>query len=382
VRLLYVIDSVVAAGAERSLVALTTQYVRKGHEVEVVYLHDRPGLQPELTAAGASLTCVDGPGGRAGWLARVTARARRSRPDLVHTTLFEADVVGRVAARLAGVPVVSTLAAETYGPSHLSDPDLRRWKVRSTQAVDAATARLTRRLHAVATSVADEMSVRLHYPRDRIDVVTRGRDPSELGRRTPDRRAAARRALGVTDEARVLLAVARHEHQKGLDVLLAALPAIRSQVPQARLVVAGRTGNQTAMLEAYIADHDLGRSVTFLGARDDVSDLLAGADLFVFPSRREGSPGALIEAMALELPAVVSDIPQNREVADERSARFVPVEAPDPLAAAVVELLDEPARAAELARNARAVFESRFQIGAVADRMVAFYERALGTGHG
>jgi len=127
VHLLYIIDSVVPAGAERSLLAMVPHYVARDIAVEVAYLHERPGLQDELVAAGARLVSLDGRYGRAGWLARTTRLVRDRRPDLVHTTLFEADVVGRLAARLAGTPVVSTLAGAPYGTGQASDPSRRRW---------------------------------------------------------------------------------------------------------------------------------------------------------------------------------------------------------------------------------------------------------------
>lgn len=131
-------------------------------------------------------------------------------------------------------------------------------------------------------------------------MVPRGRDSAVLGRRTPARRAAARLALGYDDSV-LLLAVARHEYQKGLDVLLEGLPAVLAAQPGVVLLVAGRPGNQTAELEATTARHRLGGSVRLLGTRSDVPELLCAADVFVLASRREGFPGAVLEAIALEL---------------------------------------------------------------------------------
>lgn len=377
-RILYVIDSVVPAGAERSLLALVPHYVARDVTVEIAYLHDRAGLQDELLEAGARLTCVDGRHGRAGWLVRTTNLVRERRPALVHTTLFESDVVGRIAARLGGTPVVSTLAGAPYGTGRMSDPALRRWKLRSAQAVDGATARLTRRLHAVAASLADEMSQHLRYPRERIDVIPRGRAASVLGDRTEGRRAAARRALGVDASTPVVLAVGRHDHPKGLDVLIEALPALREACPGARVFVAGKEGAQTAELESSITARGLGPVVTLLGARDDVPDLMVGADVFVMPSRREGSPGALIEAMALELPAVVSDLTTVREVVDDTDAVIVPAGSPPALARGLVEAVGDPSAARVRAERAHEVYRRRFQIEAIADQMLDFYRRVLG----
>jgi glycosyltransferase involved in cell wall biosynthesis len=376
-RLLYVIDSLVAGGAESSLAALAPHYVSAGVDLEVVYLHDRPGLQEALAGAGARVTFAGAGPGRVAWVRALTGIVRERRPDLVHTTLYEADVCGRAAARLAGTPVVSSLVNEGYGASHLEDPDLRRWKVRAAQALDAVTARLTRRMHAVSDFIAAEMAGHLGYPRDRIDVIPRGRDPATLGRRLPERRAAARAGLEIEPGRPLVLAVARQEHQKGLDVLVEAMREVHRARPDARLVVAGREGAATDDLVTAVATHGLGDAVRFLGVRTDVGDLLAAADLFVLPSRREGSPGSVMEAMALEVPVIVSDIPQVREVVDETCAVLVRPEAPDLWARAIVAALDDPGGAAARAEVAYVRFVERFTIAAVATRMLDFYERAL-----
>jgi hypothetical protein len=155
VHVLYVIDSVgTPGGAERSLTLLAPHYRDLGVRLDVVVLHDRPGHQEALRGAGAELFSVAGGGAHVRWVARTRALVAQRRPDLVHTTLFDADIVGRVAARLAGRPVVSSLVNEAYGAGARADPSVAPWKLASVQTVDALTARLTRRLLAVSVSVA------------------------------------------------------------------------------------------------------------------------------------------------------------------------------------------------------------------------------------
>jgi glycosyltransferase involved in cell wall biosynthesis len=184
--------------------------------------------------------------------------------------------------------------------------------------------------------------------------------------------------LGAGPEDRLLLAVARQEYQKGLDVLLRALLEVRAEVPQARLIVAGREGNQTTTLHALVGELGLGDAVAFLGARSDVADLLCAADAFVFPTRREGFPGAVLEAMALEAPIVATAIPTVSEavLADEH-ALLVPVDDPGALARATVAALAHPEESQQRAGAARARFYDNFTIERVADGMVRFYEAAL-----
>jgi len=377
VRLLYLIDSLAPGGAERSLAALAPAYRARGVDLEVASLRDRRGVQGELETAGARLWSLTGGGGRVGAIRRARALIRERRPDLVHTTLFEADVAGRIGARLAGVPVVSSLVNEEYGPEHLGNPRLRQWKVRGVQVVDAATARLTVRLHAVSVPVADVMARRLRYPRARIDVVPRGRDPAALGDRTESRRRQARTALDLADDDRVVLAVCRQDHQKGLDVLVESIARLRGGGARVQLLVAGREGDQSTRLASRVTQLGLGASVRFLGERDDVADLLCAADVFALPSRREGLAGALLEAMALDAPVVASDIPATREVVDESSAGLVPPDDAGALADAIEAVFAHPEQAKRRSAVARVRFLDRFTVDRAADGMVAFYERVL-----
>jgi glycosyltransferase involved in cell wall biosynthesis len=378
-RILYVINDLGAAGAERSLAAMAPHYADRGIRLDVAYLRHEDGIQADLEAAGARLFSLEGPGGRLGWARRARRLMASLRPDLVHTTLFEADVAGRLGATFAGVPVVSSLVNVHYGADQAAAPGLRRWKVRGAQLLDAATARRVVRFHANARYVAEVMARRLHVPRERVEVIPRGRDPARLGRRDPQRRARVRHGLGVGDRAPLLLAVARHEHQKGLDVLLEAFPPVLAHAPDARLVVAGREGNQTPLLRAAADRLGLDPAAVFLGAREDVADLLSAADLVVIPSRWEGLSNVLIEAMALEAPVVASDLPTLHDaVADGDTATLVPAGDPAQLGAAIRAALDDPAAAAARAQRAYRRFLERFTIDRVVDQMRAFYERALG----
>jgi glycosyltransferase involved in cell wall biosynthesis len=184
----------------------------------------------------------------------------------------------------------------------------------------------------------------------------------------------------VEDPATPLIfAAARQEHQKGLDVLLEAMPSVLEHRPDARLVIAGRPGNQSPLLEASAERLGLGERARFLGVRPDVAELLCAADVFVVPSRWEGFGSVLIEAMALEAPIVVSDLPPVREVLpDEDHARFVAPGQPATLAAAIVATLADVEGAARRAEVARTRFLQRYTIDRVAGEMAAFYRRAQG----
>ncbi|WP_233290521.1 glycosyltransferase family 4 protein [Kitasatospora sp. MBT66] len=376
VHVLYVIDSVSrVGGAEQGLVAMTPQLVRAGVKLDVAYLKDSPGgFQPELTAAGADVFGVGRPT-RGGTVAALHRLVRERRPDLVHTTLYESDVLGRAAALAARTPVVTSLVNAAYGPEHRNARGLNPWKVRAAQAVDATTAQGTRRFHALTRYVAGAMARRLRVPSQRIDVVPRGRDPELLGSVTPDRRAAVRTALELPQDVPVVLAAARQQYQKGLDVLLEAWPEVLRAEPEAVLLLAGSEGTESERLRALAAAT---RGVRFLGPRDDVFDLMAASDAFAVPSRWEGLGSAAMEAMGVGVPLVAADVPALREtVGSEDYARLVPAEHPAALAAALTDTLEDRASARVRAKAARARFLTSFTLHQVSAQMVGFYERSL-----
>ena len=374
-RVLYVIDSLVPAGAERSLAAITPHLVAAGVDLHVVALLDRPGLEAQLRSGGAVVHPPIGAVRRRA-LGPLSALVAATGPDLVHTTLFEADVAGRLASARHRVACVTTLAS--VGP----DPDFGGPSVRArllaARALDACTARLVRRFHAVSEAVATRMARQLLVARRRIDVVFRGPDARALGVRTAGRRQLTRDALGLAPDAPVALAVARHSRQKGLDVLVAARPEVRRGVPGAVLVVAGRSGEATVALHAEAARLGVDDSIRFIGPRDDVPDLLAATDAFVLPSRWEGLPGVLLEALALEAPVVASDIPEVREaLGDPAVAVLVRPGSADELARAVTTVLLDPGTRAAAAAAGRRRFLDTFTVERSAEGMLGFYRRSL-----
>jgi glycosyltransferase involved in cell wall biosynthesis len=376
VRVLYLIDSLVAGGAEQSLAALAPEFVAHGIDLDVGYLYERDNvLRSAVEAGGARVHSLSGGGTYLRLAARARTLVRAQRPDIVHTTLFDADIVGRLAALGTRVQLVTTFANEMYGAEQLANPAIHRWKLRTAQFLDAATARRVNRFHAVSSTVADAMSRRLRIPMSRIDVIPRGRDPVALGENTAERRARARNRLCLKETDELVVAVGRHEYQKGFDVLVRAFASLRASRPRTQLVVAGRNGNESSQLEYAVRERHLENVIKFTGYRDDVPELLCAADVFVAPSRWEGSPGGVIEAMALATPIVASDIPAIREVLASDAGVLVPPEDANALAHALGRVLDAPSTAHTDAARAR--FVTRYTIDHVAEEMIAFYERVL-----
>ncbi len=373
-RLLVLIDSLAVGGAEQSLVAVAPALTARGVDLHVGVLGSGGVLTDELRSAGAEVVEGLGRSNRVASIVAVRRHIREIVPDIVHTTLFEADIVGRSAGLGSTTPVVSSLVTEAYGPEHLDNPDFRRSKVRLAQLADALTARTVSRFHAVSESTKRVMANRLRIDPGRITVIPRGRNPADLGRRDPERTARARDTLGVATDEVMLLAAGRHYHYKGLDRIVAAMPSIVERLPSARLFIAGRSGPSTDALTRLAAKGGAGDRIELLGHRPDLPELMCGADVLVLPSRAEGSPGVLIEAMALETPVVAADIPSVREVAPDDQVLLVEGEV---WASAILEAMSDPEATSARVGAARDRFEARYTTDAVADATIEFYHSVV-----
>lgn len=386
-RLCYLIESLGAGGAERSLVELLPRFRESGVETTVCCLKRSPeGFEPDARLSGVEILCLE-EGSWWGKIRLLRRILRERRVQILHTTLFYADLAGRLAAMGSRVHVLTSLVNTTYDRARLSDPNVNTTRLRLVQAMDAASARLlTDHFHAITEAVKRSAVRSLAIPARRITVVERGRSRERLGEPDPERRLEARVQLGIAPDAEIVLNVGRQEFQKGQSQLMEAAAILLQERPQLTVLIAGREGHATADLGRRAEELQLGERLRFLGHRSDVPELLAAADVFVFPSLYEGLGGALIEAMALELPVVASNIPALTEVVDDGVTGIVtePGDA-EGLASSVRRLLDDQALRTRLGTAARKRFDERFSLERSAARMVELYRsicaspRALAT---
>jgi glycosyltransferase involved in cell wall biosynthesis len=384
VRLLFVIPGLSGGGTERSLRELVATLVHRDIDVSIAYMVQRPTDDAaRLEHIGARLHLVPKRLLDAHVLG-IREVIALERPDILHTSLYDADIAGRVAAWRApgGRPVVlSSIVNTSYDPARLGDSNVPAWKLRGVRMVDGWTARnLTDHFHAVSRAVKDSAVQALGIDPARVTVIERGRDPHRLGEPSSERRTKARAVLGLDRDAEVIVTVGRQEFQKGHVHLVGAFDLLAAIRPHAELLIVGRNGNHSAQLEARVRESPYRDRVRTLGHRDDVPDILAGADLFVLPSLYEGFPGAAIEAMALELPVVTSSLPTLREVVEEgRSGLLVPPSDPARLAEAISAVLDDPRFARRLGDRGRELFLTRLTAEQSHRRMIELYERLLAS---
>ena len=326
------IDTLEIGGAERSLCEILA--AMRDFEPVICQLYPGDALADAYRAAGIRRIAFDLPG-KYNFCKAVTAlrqTIRQEKPSVVVTTLFRADVVGRIAARLENRLLVSSFVSDSYSRIRADGMEWpRRAKHEALRMLDAATARLADHFvsnsHAIATSNARALGI---AKRD-ITVIYRARNADRFvvhsGRQLP------------TDGPIVILSVARLLSLKRQIDIVDAMPRILEVYPRAVLKIAGEGPSRHA-LELRIAELGLSRNVELLGARDDVPNLLAQVHVFVSASQYEGLPGSVIEAMLAGLPIALSDIEVHREMDTlDAPIRFFPLHQPERIAQAVLAIL-------------------------------------------
>ena len=284
------------------------------------------GLSSSLATTNWSLATI-----------RLVREIRRLRPDVLHSSLFTANLVAQLAGVLTATPVLSTFTLS--GDRRLLrefQPGAGSWRASILRWFAGRAAR-SRRVwfrslsqDALTTNV-DLLGVKP----ERVVVIPRG-VPSDLTPAHP----RTRLELGLPVTGRIVLNIGRQTRQKGHRYLVEALAIVRREI-DAHLVILGREGDATEAIRDAIAQLGIKDHVSLTGYTPWVADYLTHADVFAFASVMEGLGTAVIEAMAARIPVVSFDIPPVREVTDAgRAAVLVPLGDVAGLANGIVTLMD------------------------------------------
>jgi len=370
IRVHALIDSLGIGGAEMVLAEFAAVAPLGGIELSVGYLKDvgesartasrlrAAGIEPRPVGISRHL-------GPAAFLA-VRRQLAELSPEIVHTHLGYADLLGGPAARSLGIPAVCTLHSHA-------------WEGSSRERMKMSAMRLTRRATA-ARVIAVSESARAAYLAigadrpERVVVVRNG----IAGTPEPDAGCALRAELGIGEAELVVAMVSRLRPEKGHDVALAAVAELLTSIPELRMLVVGDGPMRAAVQQMASA---LGDRVLAVGYRADVMAVLAATDVLLHPSREDALPTTIIDAMAASTPVVatrVGGIPEL--IADGVSGVLVP--APPvaaELAAALGALLRDPDRRRLLAAAGRERFEQEFTADRWSARMGQLYRSVLSS---
>ena len=370
VRVAHVITRLIRGGADENTVFTVLGMDRERYEVNIlagrgselsgfpVEIHRCTTIIPELLRDPSPIQDLVA-------LARITRILQQGRYDLVHTHTAKAGFLGRIAARLAGVPcVVHTLHGVTFH-EHLS-PWLRRTYI--------LLERIAAPLSDVLITVGDD--VKGKYLRESIGredqyvTIASGMDTVAFDQalRFPEKARIPRRLeFGFAPADIVLGMVSRLEPRKGYRYFFEAFARVSREFPMVRALIVGE-GDQRADLQTLANELGILDRVVFAGYRADIAEVIAAFDVAVLTSLWEGLPRVLVQYALLEKPIVTFDVEGAREVIDEGTTGYVvPRQDVDLLTNRLRQLLESETLRRQFGTAARASVEGRWDI----DRMVA-----------
>lgn len=315
-KVVFLIDSLQTGGTEKSLVKLARSF----NKVKPIFisLFEKNDFQQELINNGIEFHSLN--------LEKtysfhklvkpVRYLLREINPDIIHSSLFYADMVSR---RLnMEIPIINSLVSNSYSQRRFTNLKLSlKLKLRAIQFMDFYSS------HKVDLFLANSETIKEHYTKvlninaDKIKVIYRGREIPQLLHEK------------YKTEDKTFLFVGRLIESKGIQELIEAFSLIKRDNFNLQIVGEGPYRQE---LEKLISKLNLDANVVLLGGQQNVNKFFENADYFVFPSHYEGLPGALIEAMMAKVPIIASDIPENKECLSSDMALFHQVRNPEHLA--------------------------------------------------
>jgi len=302
---------------------------------------------------------------------------RREHFDVVHTHTPKAGLLGQLAARIAGVPIVANTLHGFYFHDDMK-PWLRRFYIWMERvAAKCSDTILSQNREDMATAVAE----RIAKP-EQLKWLGNGIDVARFDRRrlADSTLEALRLEIDIDAQAPIIGFVGRLVEEKGILDLLEAAKSVVRAVPNAQFLIVGPyDDDKPDALRPDVAErYGVAGHCRFVGMRHDMPELYALMDVLVLPSYREGFPRAPMEASAMGVPTVVTDIRGCREAVEHgQNGLLFPVGNADALAQCLIELLGDDEQRTKMGVEGRRIAENRFDEQMVFDRVLSEYGRLL-----
>jgi glycosyltransferase involved in cell wall biosynthesis len=397
----HIIPSIGMGGAQRQLVLLLKNRSPAYHHRVVVIFSGDSFFAPEVQESGVPLSYVGSEVGRrrfepppgrrslraAFWsvlalagnsfpvcreIVKVTSQlsALDPRPDVVHCWLLFANLVGSIAARLVGVPLVITSIRNIQSQVVYNYYHEPRWQ----RTLERATVPLATAIIANSASVALDYRTFAGAPAEKVITVPNGVDGNALSPITPGERGKLRRTLGLNDGDLVVGTVARLAKEKDFETFLRAIEIARRRLPL-RVIIAGE-GPLRAHLESFAADRGLADVVQFLGGRKDVVALIQCYDVFLLTSIIEGMPNVVMESQLLGVPVVATKAGGTVDlIRDGETGLLAPVGDHEQLASGIVRLFTETGLRDRISLRARDQIRNNYTVEQFVARTEDVYRR-------
>jgi len=365
IKVLHLITSLEVGGAQNGLLLGLPRFDKDRYEHVLCSIMGEVQMAERFTQVGIEVVSL---GLKSKYDLMVAVRLRKLlrtyRPDVLHTYLLHANVLGRVVGRLSGVDTIIG-SERTIGLTN----GLRRI---ATKLTNPLTDAVEVNAETVGTAAVRDLGV----PSRKIEVVRSGFDFSAY--KGPSRRQEIRAELGLSDETHLVLSAARFRPSKGVEYAIRAFAKAYRERPDSHLMIAGE-GEQFDFLVNLARDLGVSEKTTFLGRRSDVPDLLAAADSMLLASLNEGLPRISIEAMAAGRPVIATDVGATSEVViDDETGILVQPKDVEAAAGALVRLIDDDGLRTRLGETGRQHVEQNYSVDNYVARLDGLYQQLLG----
>ena len=374
-----IITGLSTGGAEMMLLKLLERLDPARFSPHVISLTSLGEIGPRIQALGIPVEVL---GMRPGRLpspitfARLVQRLKAIKPDVVHTWMYHADLVGGLAARLAGVPTI----AWNIRQSNLSR-DHTKWSTRAVAHLCAKASRWIPDRIVCNSQTARAIHISIGYDPRHFIILPNGFDLSRFYP-DPSSRHAVRTELGLPDHALLIGLIARFDPQKNHQGFCEAAGQLHQQQPEVHFLLAGMDiDEKNPLIREWVQRYGIAEVTHLLGLRQDIPRLTATLDIASSSSSYgEAFPNVIGEAMACGVPCVVTDVGDSAYIVGDAGRVVAPGDMTG-LAAAWAQLLAMPdTERRALGQRARARIAEHFEIGAVVKRYEAFYEELAGLG--
>jgi glycosyltransferase involved in cell wall biosynthesis len=377
-RILWLIDSMTVGGAERLVPIFAQSYDKTRFELSVACLKEIEGnsMAAELERIGVPVTVIGARNLRdLAAFRRLTKFIREHRFDLIHTHLTYSDIWGRIAARLTGARVVSTL--------HVAKFTAHNMRGSRTDLIERLADLVRRNIGGPVIAVSDSLKAKFRdkgYSNGRVITVRNGISLEEFELPREFSRDEQRARLGIPVNAQVIVCVSALREGKGHRLLLDAAAKLVREKPEVRFLIVGG-GPLESELRRRAEANNLCDKVVFTGTRTDIPELLAVGDVFVLPSENDSLPTAFFEAMALGLPSIGLRSGGVPEIVSHGETGIV-VDSPDAkhLADAIRKLVNDPPLARAMGAGGRRRVEAEFTSEKWVRDLERVYEEVLDKG--
>ena len=300
---------------------------------------------------------------------KIAKLIRKRNVQIIHSHTFKTTILGFFASRLTRIPLVET--NHLFPPMPLSDKKLQLYA-----KIDAFFLRYADKTiavsHKIKTSLADS-----GVPESKISVIENGIDVEKCRAVRLEERVLARKELGLEDGSFVIGGAGRLTEQKGFEYLLEAAKAVLTRRKDVVFIIAG-DGPLRGKLYTYMHKLKLDGNVNFLGFRKDILRILAAMDIFVMPSLDEGLPIAMLEAMAVGLPVIVTPVGEiPRVIENKQNGILIEPKNSDMLADKIIYLMENYKIRGDIIDKAWQTVKAKYSNEAMSKSYALIYDRLL-----